>query len=54
MTHKIINKEKSEWIKKENTHEKIIEEKTFYKVQKLIERKQKNESKSCFNQNTSD
>jgi len=48
--HKIIKKEECEWIKKEKTHEKIIDETTFYKVQKIIKSK-KNESRSCFNQN---
>ena len=31
--HKIKNKDKSEWIKKENTHEAIIDEETFSKLQ---------------------
>ena len=31
--HKIINKDKSEWIRRENTHESIIDEETFNKVQ---------------------
>ena len=34
--HKIIKKDKSLWIKKENTHEPIISKTTFNKVQKLI------------------
>ncbi len=31
--HKIINKDKSEWIKIENTHEAIIDKETFYMIQ---------------------
>ena len=31
--HKIINKDKSKWVRKENTHEAIIDEDTFNKVQ---------------------
>lgn len=34
--HRIINKRKSEWIRKENTHEGIIDKNTFYKVQSII------------------
>lgn len=39
--HKIINKPKSEWIKKENMHEPIIENETFIKVQKAIKERTK-------------
>ena len=31
--HKIINKDKSQWIRRENTHEAIIDEESFSKVQ---------------------
>lgn len=34
--HKIKIKDKCEWIRCENTHEKIIDNETFYKVQNLI------------------
>ena len=34
--HRIINKRKNEWIRKENTHEGIIDKDTFYKVQSII------------------
>ena len=34
--HRIINKRKSEWIRKENTHEEIIDKNIFYKVQSII------------------
>lgn len=34
--HKIKNKNKKDWIKKENTHEAIIDKIAFYKVQKSI------------------
>ena len=37
--HKIIKKDKSLWVKKENTHEPIIEKKAFYKVQDLIKKR---------------
>ncbi len=37
--HKIIKKDKSLWIKKENTQEPIIDGYTFNKVQKLIKRR---------------
>ncbi|MBE6149754.1 MAG: DUF4368 domain-containing protein [Firmicutes bacterium] len=39
--HKIVNKKESEWIKKENTHEAIIDEETFNKVQSNILKKSK-------------
>lgn len=39
--HKIIKKPKELWIKKENTHEKIIDDNTFYKVQEIIKLKSK-------------
>ena len=39
--HKIINKDKSKWIKKENTHEAIIDEETFNKVQTIIKKRTK-------------
>lgn len=39
--HKIIKKDKSLWIKKENTHEPIINKDTFTKVQKLIKRRKR-------------
>lgn len=39
--HKIRNKDKSEWIRKENTHEAIIDEETFNKVQITIKKRTK-------------
>ncbi len=39
--HKIINKRKSEWIRKENTHEGIVDINTFYKVQSIINSRKK-------------
>ncbi len=39
--HKIIKKNKSFWIKKEHTHESIIDKYTFNKVQKLIKERTK-------------
>ena len=39
--HKIRNKDKSEWIKVLNTHEAIVDEETFYKVQNLIKKRTK-------------
>lgn len=39
--HKIINKNKSYWIKKENTHESIINKEVFNKVQTMIKERTK-------------
>ena len=39
--HKIINKDKSKWIRIENTHEAIIDEDTFNKVQIAIKERTK-------------
>lgn len=39
--HKIKNKNKEEWIKVENTHEKIIDKETFDQVQKNIKERTK-------------
>lgn len=39
--HKIINKNKDKWIKKENTHEAIIDNETFQKVQIAIKERTK-------------
>lgn len=39
--HKIINKPKNEWIKIKNTHEAIIDEETFMKVQKAMKERTK-------------
>lgn len=39
--HKIINKPKKEWIKIKNTHEAIIDEETFMKVQKAMKERTK-------------
>ena len=39
--HKIINKNKSNWIKKENTHDSIIDIYTFNKVQEMIKKRTK-------------
>ena len=39
--HKIKNKDKSEWIRIENTHEPIIKEETFNKVQTAIKERTK-------------
>ncbi len=39
--HKIKNKDKSEWIKVENTHEAIIDEETFKKVQIIMKERTK-------------
>ena len=44
--HKIRKKNKEEWIKCENTHEKIIDEKTFFKVQKIIQERRKSSTKT--------
>lgn len=39
--HKVKNKNKSEWIRRENTHEAIIEEETFNKVQVVMKERTK-------------
>ena len=39
--HKIIKKNKSSWIKKENTHKSIIDNYTFNKVQEMIKERTK-------------
>ncbi len=39
--HKIINKNKSYWIKKENTHESIIDKEVFNKIQTMIKKRTK-------------
>ena len=39
--HKIKHKDKSEWIRKENTHEAIIDEETFNKVQVAMKERTK-------------
>ena len=39
--HKIIKKNKNNWIRRENTHEAIIDNKTFDKVQKYINERTK-------------
>lgn len=39
--HKIIKKDKSDWIRKENTHDSIIDSYTFYKVQDMIKKRTK-------------
>jgi len=39
--HKIKKKNKEEWIRKENTHEAIIDKETFYKVQIAIKERTK-------------
>ena len=44
--HKIINKNKHEWIKKENTHEPIIDKETYYKVQSIIKNKHRQNKKN--------
>ena len=44
--HKIKSKNKSEWIRKENTHEKIIDEEIFNKVQVTIKERTKPMKKS--------
>ena len=47
--HKIKKKEQAEWIRIENTHEKIINEDIFYKVQLLIKQKTKPLKKNGLN-----
>ena len=44
--HKIINKPKTEWIRYENTHEAIIDECIFRKVQQAIKQRKKTSIKS--------
>lgn len=44
--HKVRNKDKTEWIKRENTHEAIIDKNAFYKVQTAIKERTKPISKS--------
>lgn len=44
--HKIINKPKDKWIKRENTHEPIIDKETFNKVQIAIKERKKPLKKS--------
>lgn len=44
--HKIIKKDKKMWIKVENTHEAIIDNNIFYKVQDIIKKRTKVMSKS--------
>lgn len=39
--HKIVKKSKDSWIRKENTHEAIIDSDTFHRVQKLIKERTK-------------
>lgn len=39
--HKIMNKDKSNWIKVENTHEAIINEETFKKIQMAMKKRTK-------------
>lgn len=39
--HKIKNKNKNEWIRKENTHEAIIDKDTFYKTKNLMKERTK-------------
>ena len=39
--HKIKRKSSSEWIRKENTHEPIIDKEVFYKVQKYLKERKK-------------
>ena len=39
--HKVINKSKEQWIKKENTHEPIIDKETFKKVNEAIKSRKK-------------
>ena len=43
--HRIINKRKNEWIRKENTHEGIIDKNTFYKVQSIINSRRRTSKK---------
>ncbi len=40
--HKTVSKDKNNWIRKENTHPKIINKETFMKVQNIINKKKKN------------
>lgn len=44
--HKIRNKDKKEWIRRENTHEAIIDEETFHKVQVAMRERTKPMKKS--------
>ena len=44
--HKIINKDKSMWIKRCNTHDAIIDSKTFYKVKEEIKKRTKISTKT--------
>ena len=39
--HKTIKKSKNNWIKKENTHEAIIDKETFFKVQENIKKRKR-------------